>query len=404
MNILYISNEYPPETGHGGIGTYTKHCAEGMAARGHNVRVLCRSESGEPSITAESGVWVQRIPAGSYPLPSQRFFFHVRKFCYHAVPDSLVRLAWAKKVYETYRHGLSEFEAPDIIEYPECGGEGYYFSEVRDIVKIVRLHTPWEMVRKLDDIRQPPCDRYLLSHIERSAARHASFLTSPTQALAAIVKRRWRLSCSVVIPNPIPSTDFTLSEGNDLLFLGRVEHRKGVHILIEAYSQLCRLVTPPPLRLVGKPYGKLQDGTEYGDFISRLIARVPLNGLIEWIKGAPYASVKTYLRQSSIALFPSIWENLSYACLEAMASGLAVIASHCGGFPEMIAHGETGVLVEPNNAPALTEALLKLIREPQLLKKIGANARDHIGKNYDTELICKRVETVYLDFLTRQTG
>jgi len=87
-----------------------------------------------------------------------------------------------------------------------------------------------------------------------------------------------------------------------------------------------------------------------------------------------------------------------------MASGLAVIASHCGGFPEMIAHGETGVLVEPNNAPALTEALLKLIREPQLLKKIGANARDHIGKNYDTELICKRVETVYLDFLTRQTG
>jgi starch synthase len=151
---------------------------------------------------------------------------------------------------------------------------------------------------------------------------------------------------------------------------------------------------------VGKPYGKLPDGTDYGDFISRLIAGVPDNGTIEWVRGVKASSVIDYLRLSSIALFPSLWENLSYACLEAMASGLAVIASNCGGFPEMIAHGETGLLVEPHNSTALTEALMKLISQPKLVNTLGKNARLHVLKNYDTASVCPRIETMYLDFLT----
>ena len=46
MRILFISNEYPPDTGLGGIGTYTGHIAEGLALRGHTVQVICRSVSG----------------------------------------------------------------------------------------------------------------------------------------------------------------------------------------------------------------------------------------------------------------------------------------------------------------------------------------------------------------------
>ena len=81
MNILYISNEYPPETGYGGIGTYTVHIAEGMAARGHSVHVLCRSQSTEVFTVKQHGVVVHRTPPGVYPLPSQRMYYPLRKLC-----------------------------------------------------------------------------------------------------------------------------------------------------------------------------------------------------------------------------------------------------------------------------------------------------------------------------------
>ena len=402
MNLLYISNEYPPETGYGGIGTYTKYCAEGMAARGHRVHVLCRSESGEPYTTTAAGVIVHRISPGSYPIPSGRFFFPLRKLCYRAIPECLIRLAWARQALTCFQKEFSGRVQIDIVEYPECGGEGFYVSTLPDIVKIVRLHTPWEMVRKLDRLRQPLADQYLLSHLERSAARRASFVTSPTQALAGILKHRWRLPDCIVIPNPIPLSEFTATEGNDLLFLGRIEYRKGVHLLIEAYSALCRRINPPRLRLVGKPYGKLPDGADYGASITRLIAVVPDNGVVEWIQGVKAYSVIDYLRKSSIAIFPSLWENLSYACLEAMASGCAVIATKCGGFPEMITHGKTGLLVEPYNVAALTEALMKLISQPELLRTMGKNARTHVLNTYNSAIVCAQIETMYLEFLKQK--
>jgi glycogen synthase len=399
MKILYISNEYPPETGLGGIGTYTKYCAEGMAARGHTVHVLCRSPSQILGTTIQSGVNVHRIAAGRYPLPSGRLFFPLRKFCRSKAPRSLVRLAWAKQVYETYKTRLCLQIKFDIIEYPECGGEGYYFYNVVNVVKVVRLHTPWEIVRKLDKIRQARLDTLVLSHCERSAARHASFITSPSRALAETLKHTWHLPEPTIIANPIVTSGFKMATGEKWLFLGRVEYRKGAHILIQAYTQLCRLCRPPVLQIVGRPYGKLPDGSDYEDYISNLLSKVPDSGKIEWVRGVEYQDVHCYLQDSSVAIFPSLWENMSYSCLEAMASGLAVVASNCGGFPEMISHNKTGVLVKPCDIAALAEALVSLRLQPESIKVLGNNARRHVQKNFDASRICSSLEALYNAFI-----
>jgi len=123
MKILYISNEYPPETGYGGIGTYTMHCAEGMAARGHLVHVLCRSLSAEAFTIEQNGVMVHRTSPGVYPLPSHRIFYPVRMLCYKAIPHGLSRLAWARQVYAAYQGLVALKEKFDIIEYPIAEGK-----------------------------------------------------------------------------------------------------------------------------------------------------------------------------------------------------------------------------------------------------------------------------------------
>jgi glycogen synthase len=399
MNILYISNEYPAETGFGGIGTYTRHAAEGMASLGHTVHVIARSATGKPMTSFVNRVMLHRVAPGAYPLPRHRIFFPLRKWCYHSIPHCLQRLAWAREAYETYAKWLRPAIKFDIIEYPECGGEGCYFSHLRDTIRVTRLHTPWEMVRRLDAIRESMFDRLALSYIERSTARRASAVTCPSSALAKMLARKWKLKNIAVFPNPLPVSHYATAGGTDWIYTGRVEYRKGVHLLIRAYARLRETSSPPRLRLIGKPYGALADGTAYANHITRLIEELGCTESVDWIRGVPGPSIQDYLRQSSVAVFPSLWENFSYSCLEAMASGLAIVASRCGGYEEMITHKKNGLLFEPGNVEDLAGQLARLLAEPHLGKTLGAAARASATEKFDSSVVCRTMETFYRGLL-----
>lgn len=182
MNILFISNEYPPDTGFGGIATYSRHAAEGLAMRGHSVHVICRSTSGGDHTSLENGVSVHRVAPGPYPLPQTGLLFLLRKMCYAAIPQSLVRLAWAKTVAKTFVRLVKEGGSFDIIEYPECGAEGFYLEPVvrgHGCATVARLHTPWEIIHSFDKLKEPFFDVKFQSFIERASARCASTVLRP---------------------------------------------------------------------------------------------------------------------------------------------------------------------------------------------------------------------------------
>jgi glycosyltransferase involved in cell wall biosynthesis len=399
MRILYISNEYPPETGFGGIGTYTKNAAAGMASLGHDVHVICRSDSGEKRRYVDGAVTVHRAGAGTYPLPEGRLWYPVRSACRALLPETLIRLAWAKQACATLR-GLQKMgERFDIVEFPECGAEGYYVAKHTTALAVVRLHTPWKTVAALDAIHQRPLDGALMSCTERAAARAARAVTSPTQSLASLVRKQWGISDITVYPNPIPVSEYALSEGSEWIYLGRVERRKGVHILLSAYANLCKSIDPPRLRIVGRPFGPWEDGREYGDYIDGLIRKSQIARKVEWIRGTDHDSVKDLLRRSSVAVLPSLWENFSYSCLEAMASGCAVVASRCGGFEEIFRDGENGVLFPAGNTEALTQALYRLYKQEDIRKRIGCAARAYVTRYCDTPVVSRQIEACYMHLL-----
>jgi len=395
MNILFISNEYPPETGSGGIGTYTKHSAEGLCRLGHTVHVICRSPSATPVTTIIHGVIIHRIGPGTYPLPGHRIFYPFRSWCYRRIPHSLQRIAWAREAYATYMHVLRPSIRFDIIEYPECGNEGYFFSKLRDIPRIVRLHTPWETVRKLDYIKESVFDRIILSYCERSTVKRSTAVTCPSQSLALEIENRWNVKTAKVFPNPLPVSDFNSADGHDWIYTGRIEFRKGVHVLIQAYAQVAQSLKPPYLYIIGKPYGRHLDGSDYGDYIRRLIAQQYCRDRITWIPGLPYSEIPNRLRQCAVAVFPSLWENLPYSCMEALASGLTVVASATGGFTELIDDGVNGLLFEPGNVEQLTLQLLKLSAQPRLQRELGAQARLRALRSFDSGVVCKLQESFY---------
>jgi glycosyltransferase involved in cell wall biosynthesis len=396
MQILYISNEYPPETGFGGIATYTKNMAQGMSLLGHDVHVICRSSTGTRHWEMDGAVSIHRTGPGQYPLPASDAFYLFRKVCRRLIPHSLERLAWAREAFRTLQSIVSSQGDFDIIEYPECGGEGFYVTTDKNGVSVARLHTPWELVASFDGIRENAVEKMLLSHLDRASVLAASGVSCPTQSLADLIKKRWHLDRVSVFPNPVTADDFPLSSGDDWIYTGRVERRKGVHVLIQAYANLRASinVTPPLLRIVGRPYGSM-NGIDYGEYIDDLIRKNNLTRAIEWIRGTDHESVKRYLARSSVAIFPSLWENLSYSCLEAMASGCAVVASRCGGFTEIIRHGENGLLCGPGDPDELTQMLSSLCKTSGMQAALGAAARTTVQKTYDTAVVCKRAEKWY---------
>jgi glycogen(starch) synthase len=399
MNILYISSEYPPETGYGGIGTYTKYIAEGMASRGHTVSVIARSNNSVEKTEQRHGVTICRIAPLPYPLPTHRYAYPLRRFCTSGAPHTLNRLSWAMAVSRKINSHLQESISFDIIESPECGAEGCCISAQMAKRRIIRLHTPWEMIRRHDGLQEPWGDHIMLPLLEKWTARRAHAVSAPSHAIATCMEKLWHLAAVTVIRNPLPVALFKQSKGETWIYTGRIERRKGVHHLINAYAKVRQSCRVPLLKLIGRAYGTDKNGKDYGDLIKAMIADLGIQQEVQWLENANLEDVAFQLQDAAVAFFPSLWENFPYACLEAMSSGCTVVATRCGGFPEIIAADESGLLVDPDSAEALEAAMVFLLKNPDRRYQLGCAARKRMKDMVSADQICREMELFYLQLL-----
>ncbi len=110
------------------------------------------------------------------------------------------------------------------------------------------------------------------------------------------------------------------------------------------------------------------------------------------------------LEQVDILAMPSRWEGLPMTLLEAMAKSRAIVATAVGGIPNVIADGQTGLLVESGNPDALRDALRRLLTDPTLRRELGAAARREAHANYSAEAVMRRYEDLYRDALGAPQG
>lgn len=234
--------------------------------------------------------------------------------------------------------------------------------------------------------------------MERAALHRASTLSSPTRDLADELKRKWRIKDTAVFPNPLPSLAKEappIKSIDTLVHTGRLEFRKGTHILLHAITRLSQTNPTLKLLLIGAPYGKASDGTDYGTYLKTLIDKYGLNNRVEWIKGLSRDALLKKLSEASIAVYPAVWDNFPYAALEAMSLGLPVIAASVGGFPEFIRHGQDGLLFEPNSAEACSKAILTLVNNPTMASQIAQSGQERVNTLCDPERIAERTEDLY---------
>jgi L-malate glycosyltransferase len=125
-----------------------------------------------------------------------------------------------------------------------------------------------------------------------------------------------------------------------------------------------------------------------------------LNGGVRFLGAVPQAA--RLLPHFDVFVLSSVWEGMSNGLLEAMAAGRPVVATRVGGNPEVVVDGESGLLVPPKDPQALADAVLRLLRDRELARRLGEAARRRIESEFTLEQMVQRLESLYDDLLARR--
>jgi glycogen synthase len=354
----------------GGIETKAEILISAFRAEGHEVAVLARGESAASS--AHADVPVVRLPYHQLPRRGRHVARQIRFV--RALPGTVgalrratrdasadVVLTLAVSSYAPYAIALAG-AAPVVLSL-EGGGPGF--------------------------ARNPRVMRWALRRAARVVAVAGS-LARTAAALAPDVGPRL-----TVIPNGVEPERFAAGPTfahprRYVLAVARLSHEKGVDVLLDAFAAL---------RSADVDLVVAGDGPER----LRLVAQCEALGLgsrVHFLGAVDFARLPALYRGAALVACPSRWEGLPLVCLEAMASGRAVVATAVDGTPDAVVDGETGLLVPPDDPQALARAIDAVLWKPGWADDLGAHGTAVVRERFDWRGIAAR----YLDVLREAAG
>lgn len=170
-------------------------------------------------------------------------------------------------------------------------------------------------------------------------------------------------------------------------FAGRLETRKGVLDLLEAWPAVAQAEPRAQLVLVGR--GALEEEVHA---LANRLERVTFLGYRD--------DVAALLKRFDIVAIPSHWEGFGLVAAEALAAGKPVVASNASSLPEIVRDQQEGLLVPPRDTSALSQALLRLLREPELRQRLGQAGHRRAQECFSHERMIEEYE-VLLERLAR---
>lgn len=167
--------------------------------------------------------------------------------------------------------------------------------------------------------------------------------------------------------------------------VGTLNPQKGMQFLIDAMEKIVREFPEVKLRIVG-------DGT-YKKVLQRIVKNKKLTKAVKFLGFV--RDIEDELTIFDIYVQPSLSESFGLAILQAMSVGLPIVATNTGGIPEVVTANKSGILVEPGKSDALSDAILKLLRDPEKAKKMGKLSKEDAQIKFSLDDMVKETEQVY---------
>ncbi len=242
-----------------------------------------------------------------------------------------------------------------------------------------------------------PLTKWLIARMDRviaTSAFAARYLTEPATVIMHGV------DCDTFHPAPdkraLRRTLGLPEEACLIGCFGRIRAQKGVDLMVDA--ALALLPARPALQMIFT--GRVTDDQKpfFADQLARLAA-AGLQDRVRFLGEIGWADVVRHYQALDLFCAPARWEGFGLTPLEAMAAGVPVVAARVGAFEALIREGETGTLIPPGDAAALTAAIRDWVDDPARLAAAGAAARAHVEAHHRIEAEAAAINAVYRDLL-----
>jgi len=375
LNIALLSQEYSKNC-NGGICRYTHDLAHGLADLGNEVHIISKSENDREYDYMDENVFVHKINPQKIdflPLSPEMDISHKNISYSYEVCLKLNNLIETKNI--------------QVVEAPLWDAEGFVFSLIKNIPLVVRVETPLFKVSEIQkwDVNK---DFKLANWMEGEAVRRADRVIAISSAIGKLICDHHNVSENNIdvsplgIDLPIESQAFD-DQDNDILevlFVGRLEKRKGIDTLFRAIPAVVRRITNVRFTIVGSDTKTASFNGSYKKHLLNILDK-KYHKYVYFIGYVSNDDLENYYRKCNIFVAPSLYESFGLIYLEAMAWGKPVIGCDVGGVPEIIVDGETGIIVPPDDASSLADAILELLVDEEKRKILGELAIMRMKKN-----------------------
>ena len=238
---------------------------------------------------------------------------------------------------------------------------------------------------------------YLLRQAAYSAKRVVTFSQFSRNIVVIALGNNFSDRIEVVSPGIDPSwleIKRNSVSALHLLFWGRIEDEKGLPELLTAMKKVSTTIPEVKLTLVG-------EGSQLRKY-KRMVAKFGLSGKVEFPGWLNAQAIQKLAIKCSLGVFPSRIESFGLSVVEAMASGLPVIATCSGAIPENVKDGITGTLVPKENPNALADALIKALKDLESQEAFARKARQMVQQKFSWSRAASQMTKLYQSLRKQQ--
>ena len=376
LHVAIISKEFPPFSPGGGIGTLYYHLASELLLMGNRVTVIVPGENAH--LFRQGNMSVHFVVGKEVAIGS-------------VDPGFARNISWSVSAL-TKLAEIHETDRIDIVDSALWDAEALSVAILeagRRPPVVIRLVTPYMVAAKINGWSPPPETAALFVAAERALLLSADAVVPISESIASSIEEafslrrtiQWQtIPCGIAywpffdvnqgyadLPKLRGVDDAVFKSGRIILFVGRLERRKGIDIVLEASRRFLRIDEAVHLIVAGR------DVEGWGE---RLAAMIPedLRGRIHMVGEVTDAVRDKLLALAYCVLFPSRYESFGLVPLEAFVHGVPVVAAKNGAIPEVVENGVSGLLTQTDSPDELADAVCRMLTNPELRESLSLGA------------------------------
>jgi glycosyltransferase involved in cell wall biosynthesis len=383
LRLCLLSFGYPPHDTHG-VSRSTHTLARGLVELGHEVHVVTSGD--RHRVVIEGGIHVHQVNGHA----EDRY----RSFAPSGYSNLSHWLNHSHAVFDRVRALKVDHEI-QIVDSPLWNLDGLVTAVAGELPVVVRVVTAMKQIAAVHD--SETSETGLLADLEHEFLALASAVISNSRGTVRSLRDVYQIDIDATPHYLVPYGIVPVADGEvpdvgtggggdvTVLFVGRLEGRKGILDLFEAIPRVLREAPKTRFQIAGADNSR-EDGfraakrMDYPSFFRKVhptcTDRVQLLGFVGEER------LQKLYRECDVFVAPSLYESFGLVFLEAMNYARPVIGCRAGGPEDIIVDGETGLLVSPQNPQALADALIRLVRSSEERAELGRAGRRRLLEHY----------------------